>query len=415
MIKKFVVSICLFFALISFAQEGTSSPYSFYGIGDVKFKGTVENRSMSGLSIFGDSIHLNLQNPASLGGLKLTSFSVGGNSNNTRLKSGIEEEKSKRTTLDYLAVGLPLGKLGASFGLIPYSSVGYKILNRNNNTSTLKKFYGDGGINKVFLGFGYHLSKNFNIGLNLDYNFGKINTKSSEFIDNVQFGSREINTSSISGVNITTGLMYQSKFKGKIQIFGGLTYAPESSLKVNNSRNIQIVQFSNGADDLLVDDSEVVVSDSKITIPSKTTFGFGLGQVRKWQVGTEIVFQNNSKLTNRFDDINNVVFENSTKISIGGFYIPKYNSFNSYFKRVTYRGGFNYQNTGLVINGKAINDQAFTVGVGLPLGGTFSSINIGFEFGKRGTRLTGLVQENYNNLSIGLSFNDKWFKKTKYD
>ena len=415
MIKKFVVSICLFFALISFAQEGTSSPYSFYGIGDVKFKGTVENRSMSGLSIFGDSIHLNLQNPASLGGLKLTSFSVGGNSNNTRLKSGIEEEKSKRTTLDYLAVGLPLGKLGASFGLIPYSSVGYKILNRNNNTSTLKKFYGDGGINKVFLGFGYHLSKNFNIGLNLDYNFGKINTKSSEFIDNVQFGSREINTSSISGVNITTGLMYQSKFKGKIQIFGGLTYAPESSLNVNNSRNIQIVQFSNGADDLLVDDSEVVVSDSKITIPSKTTFGFGLGQVRKWQVGTEIVFQNNSKLTNRFDDINNVVFENSTKISIGGFYIPKYNSFNSYFKRVTYRGGFNYQNTGLVINGKAINDQAFTVGVGLPLGGTFSSINIGFEFGKRGTRLTGLVQENYNNLSIGLSFNDKWFKKTKYD
>ena len=415
MIKKFVVSICLFFALISFAQEGTSSPYSFYGIGDVKFKGTVENRSMSGLSIFGDSIHLNLQNPASLGGLKLTSFSVGGNSNNTRLKSGIEEEKSKRTTLDYLAVGLPLGKLGASFGLIPYSSVGYKILNRNDNTSTLKKFYGDGGINKVFLGFGYHLSKNFNIGLNLDYNFGKINTKSSEFIDNVQFGSREINTSSISGVNITTGLMYQSKFKGKIQIFGGLTYAPESSLNVNNSRNIQIVQFSNGADDLLVDDSEVVVSDSKITIPSKTTFGFGLGQVRKWQVGTEIVFQNNSKLTNRFDDINNVVFENSTKISIGGFYIPKYNSFNSYFKRVTYRGGFNYQNTGLVINGKAINDQAFTVGVGLPLGGTFSSINIGFEFGKRGTRLTGLVQENYNNLSIGLSFNDKWFKKTKYD
>jgi hypothetical protein len=29
--------------------------------------------------------------------------------------------------LDYLAVGLPLGKIGVGFGLIPYSSVGYQI------------------------------------------------------------------------------------------------------------------------------------------------------------------------------------------------------------------------------------------------------------------------------------------------
>ena len=58
MIKKLVVSICLLFAVVSFAQEGTSSPYSFYGIGDVKFKGTVDNRSMGGLSIFRDSIHI---------------------------------------------------------------------------------------------------------------------------------------------------------------------------------------------------------------------------------------------------------------------------------------------------------------------------------------------------------------------
>ena len=38
MIKKIIVSICLLFSLALFAQEGTSSPYSFYGIGDVRFK-----------------------------------------------------------------------------------------------------------------------------------------------------------------------------------------------------------------------------------------------------------------------------------------------------------------------------------------------------------------------------------------
>jgi hypothetical protein len=47
MIKKIIVSACLLLSLVSFAQEGTASPYS-YGIGDVRFKGTVENRSMAG-------------------------------------------------------------------------------------------------------------------------------------------------------------------------------------------------------------------------------------------------------------------------------------------------------------------------------------------------------------------------------
>jgi hypothetical protein len=36
------------FVVSFFAQEGTASPYSYYGIGDVRFKGTVENRSMAG-------------------------------------------------------------------------------------------------------------------------------------------------------------------------------------------------------------------------------------------------------------------------------------------------------------------------------------------------------------------------------
>ena len=81
MIKKIIVSFSLLFSLISFAQEGTSSPYSFYGIGDVRFKGTVENSSMAGLSIVPDSIHLNIVNPAMYSSLKLTSYAIGGTFN----------------------------------------------------------------------------------------------------------------------------------------------------------------------------------------------------------------------------------------------------------------------------------------------------------------------------------------------
>ena len=64
MIKKIIVSFGLLISMVTYAQEGASSPYSFYGIGDVTFKGTVETRSMGGVSVFPDSIHVNLQNPA---------------------------------------------------------------------------------------------------------------------------------------------------------------------------------------------------------------------------------------------------------------------------------------------------------------------------------------------------------------
>ena len=52
MIKKLVLVFTVLFAIQLKAQEGitTTSPYSFYGIGSLKFKGTVENRSMGGLS-----------------------------------------------------------------------------------------------------------------------------------------------------------------------------------------------------------------------------------------------------------------------------------------------------------------------------------------------------------------------------
>jgi hypothetical protein len=72
MIKKIIVSACLLLSLVSFAQEGTASPYSYYGI-DVRFKGTVENRSMAGVAVEQDSI-LHSQNPASFANLKMTTL-----------------------------------------------------------------------------------------------------------------------------------------------------------------------------------------------------------------------------------------------------------------------------------------------------------------------------------------------------
>ena len=422
MIKKIIVSICLLFSLAIFAQESTSSPYSFYGIGDIKFKGSVENRSMGSISVLPDSIHINIQNPAQLACLKLTGLALGGTYANTKSKPETQEAKARRTSLDYMIVGIPVGKVGIGFGLIPYSSVGYKIgrtayvTNNNNDTirSIISRYNGIGGVNKVFLGFGYRLTKNINIGGDLQYNFGTIETKSLQYQTDLQYGSRENNVSDLRGVNFDLGITYQTKVNSKYSFFSSLAYTPEAVLTSGNTRNIEIVLVTSSSV-RPVETQNIGVADTKIKLPSKLSFGSGFGQVKKWLVGGEITFTQNSVMSNRFTDINGATFENSVRYSLGGFFIPNYNSYSSYYKRIVYRGGVRYENTGLVIQDKSITDFAANIGLGMPLGGTFTNINIGLEIGRRGTKYYNLVEENYINLSVGLSLSDKWFVKRKFD
>lgn len=424
MIKKIIVSFSLLLSLVSFAQEGTSSPYSFYGIGDVRFKGTIENTSMAGMSVIPDSIHMNIVNPAMYSSLKLTTYAIGGTFSVNKLNTDSQSEKAQRTALDYLAIGIPINKLGIGFGLIPYSSVGYNIKNSTTDVNSIRTDSydkGDGGVNKVFLGFGYQLTKDLSFGADVQYNFGEINTQNISIRNDsngvpIQYATKELNKSIASGVNFNAGLAYKTKINNKLSFFSSATYSPEAKLNLGNSRTISLVQAISGVVAGVVGDPvDVSVPSTKLKLPSKVTFGIGVGDVKKWSVGTELTFQNSSNFGNRFSDISNVNYQNATKFTFGGYYIPNYKSFSKYFSRVVYRGGFRYENTGLVINDTPIKDGALTLGLGLPLKGAFSNLNIGLELGKRGTKSAGLVSEQYMNFNVGLSLNDRWFVKRKYD
>lgn len=415
MIKRLLVSFCLFLAFTSFAQEGTSSPYSYYGIGESRFKGTVENRSMGGLSVLPDSIHLNIENPAFYPNLKYTTMSLGGSYSTTKLESNTDKEKARRTTLDYLAVGIPMGKFAAGFGLMPYSSVGYKIENvPSADVPQRRRYTGSGGVNKAFLGAGYQITKAFSVGAEFGYYFGDIETNSLTEIDTVQYGTRELNESRVSGAGFNAGLSYSSRIGKKLLFTASAVYSPETKMTFKNERTISLVQFVNSGYSIVETDT-IPKNDIKIMVPSKLSFGAGIGEVKKWMVGTQFTVSTRNSLTNRFDDISNSEFRNGFKYSLGGYYIPNFTSFSDYWKRVVYRGGFKYEETGLVVNDKAIKDVGMTLGVGLPLTGTFSNINVGLEYGKRGTKDAGLVEENYLNFTVGLSFSDRWFVKRKYD
>ncbi len=416
MIKKIIISACLFLSLVSFSQEGTSSPYSFYGIGEPKFSGTLENRSMAGLSIAQDSTHINLQNPAAFANLKWTAFTIGGGTSYTKQKTTTEAANAQKTTLDYLALGIPVSKkFGAAFGLIPYSSVGYRIENTaTDNTQNNKRFNGWGGLNRVFMGFGYKILPNLNFGASAYYNFGKIQTNSLEFIPYVPIGSRELNVANLSGVNFNIGLMHKAKINSKLAIFSSLYYTPASTLKSENTRSIATVSYNSNFDLQVADALEDEITKTDLELPQKWSFGAGIGDSKKWLFGGEVSFQDVGKLGNNYNSIDNVVYGKYEKYSIGGYYTPNPNPFSSYYKRITYRGGFKYEKTGLIVNSTSINDVALTFGMGLPITGSLSNVNLGLEYGKKGTTSVNLVQENYFVINVSFSLNDKWFVKSKY-
>lgn len=415
MIKKIFISACLFLSLISFSQEGTSSPYSFYGIGEYRFKGAVENRSMAGISIIPDSTHINLQNPAGYANLKWTAFTMAGSSNHTKQKSDKSSAKTQRTTFDYLALGIPLGKFGAAFGLLPYSSVGYRIENISTDGSQNgKRFNGWGGINRVFLGAAYRILPNLSFGANAYYNFGKIQTNSLEFVPDIYVGSRELNVSDLSGVNFNIGMMYNAKISKKFSLYSSIYYSPKGTLTSNNTRTIGTVIYNSNYDVQSVDSFDPVTTKTELDMPQKWTFGAGVGELKKWFFGTEVCFQGIGKIANNYNTLDNVTYEKYQRYSFGGYYTPNANPFSSYAKRITYRAGFKYEKTGLVVNSTSINDIGLTFGFGLPITGALSNTNIGFEIGKKGTTSNNLVQENYFNLNISVSLNDKWFVRSKF-
>lgn len=418
MIKKLIVFASIIVSLNSWAQDNTASPYSYYGLGEVKFRGTQDARAMGGLAITGDSIQLGLMNPASYSKLKLTTFAVGGTSSFTNFSTEAEKEKAQRTSFDYLAVGLPLGKFGVAFGLMPYSVVGYKNENIIVGTDDTRyyRYLGNGFINKVFVGSSYTFNKNLSIGVDLAYHFGDITNDFNESVlapDFSQYTTLERNVSELNGVSFNFGMLYNTKINSKLTFHSSLTYSPESKLNTNNARNISTIIYASTGAELSNDSEDIVIPNKQLIIPSKLSLGFGLGENKKWLLGTEITFTQNENLVNRFTESTSVAFENSTRLALGGYYVPKYDSFSNYFERIVYRAGFKYENTGLVLKNESINDYGMNFGLGLPLG--FSKIDLGFEFGKRGTSSNGLIEENYFNVSIGLNLGAKWFEKRKID
>jgi len=414
MIQRILVIILVCITSTTIAQEATSSPYSYFGIGSLNFRGTVENRSMAGLSVYSDSVHLNLQNPSGIAHLKLVTFAVGGTHKYITQETTNDSGSGSSTSVNYLAMGIPLtDRIGAGFGILPLTSVGYNLQGDSEDGSIQNR--GAGGMNKVYLNLAYRINDNFSVGIDANYNFGNIINSTLLSNPDVEFATRETNSSNLSGFSVNLGATYRRMVTDKLELFSSLTYTPETRLDSENFRQFASVFVPSAEFQIDVDVREVDIDDSVLTLPSQISFGVGIGAPRKWFVGAEFSTQDNSEFSNRTFSLDNVEFSTVSRYKIGGFYVPRHSALSGYLNRVTYRAGVRYEDTGLRINSENINEFGITFGVGLPVGRMFSNFNIGFEVGSRGTTNNGLVKENFFNTIISLSLNDKWFIKTLYD
>ncbi len=153
-------------------------------------------------------------------------------------------------------------------------------------------------------------------------------------------------------------------------------------------------------------------NEGSIVIPDKYGVGFMLKKSNKWLVAADYNWQNWSDYE-AFGVRDSL--DNSMQLSIGGEFLPSQRIISSYWKRVKYRLGFRYNKTYLNLRETQINEFGISFGFGFPIPRSLSTINLGIEIGRRGTTPSDLIQENFINVTLGVSVWERWFVKSKYD
>ena len=154
-------------------------------------------------------------------------------------------------------------------------------------------------------------------------------------------------------------------------------------------------------------------------IPLMQSVGLGFKSGDKLTVLLDAGYQQWSKFIDFFGDGQKM--RDLYKASVGIQYLPSRTAIGNlaYLKRINYRIGARYNTGNVVLNNKSLGGYAISAGIGLPAGGgrfrLFAMANITAEYGITGTQQNGLVQERYIRFVLGLTFNDRWFIKTRYD
>ena len=376
---------------------------------------------MGGIDSSIDSIEFNINNPSSLAKIKTTNYLIGTFYKSSSLSNNSLKENVQTSNINYIAIGIPVKNFGFGFGVVPYSSVGFNLQTteeyNDSNSISSRLFGADGNINKAFLSVGIPIFKYFSLGASANYNFGKFNYEKFNLMDGINYGVFSNSSSEITGFtyNFSSNLLIPIKNDLIISLL--YSFHPEGELDSFNIKSLYTTSASSITLESLGDFVDVDLDsrgleNTKLPVSKKSIYSIGLEKKNSWFIGAQYENKLSSGFKNIFLDIKNVTYRDANSISFGGYFIPDSSSLVSYWKRIKYRFGIKNDKKSIIVNNLPVNQFSLNLGLGLPISG-LSKANFGLEIGKIGD--DDLIKENYFSLKLGLSLNDVWFIKRRYN
>ena len=406
--------------------QAAPSPFTDFGIGDAYGNSLIHNQGAGGIGVSHPQLwFLNNQNPALLVFNPYTVFEVGTIYESRTVESATTKDKNTGGNLNYLAIAFPvkLTKWTTSAGLMPYTHVNYnfefpqQIKDPNGqvvDTATVRQ-KATGGLTQLYWSNGVRLTKSISVGLKSTYLFGPVDNIYSNVINNIASGSVPYVVSvqektNVNGFNFGLGFSFSKDSLGtrnNKRFSVGAMYNFSSKLKGKINR--QAIRTTLAED--TVERYPLSVTTGKIEMPSSFTVGVSYGKGVQWMVGTEFTYQDWSsfKSVNQDDE----GLGKSWRAALGGEYTVDPNALENYLKRITFRAGLSLERYPFFANNKPVDDFGINFGMSLPAGR--SSVDLAFKFGKRGNKDENILEESYFKIFFGLTFNDQWFIKRKFD
>lgn len=398
------------------AQNGTLSPYSRFGYGLLRDNATSAQRAMGGIGYAMNSgRQINVMNPASYARVDSLTFlfDMGVDLTNVWMEEGSGANRVRESHigggLDYITMQFPLGRyMGASVGLLPYSSVGYAFGNDIHNGAESRE--GGGSFNMLYLGVAGRLWRGLSIGANISYMFGTLYNDDYAYTSTggTSLFERQLE---VRDYHLQFGIQYSHRLTPISVLTAGLTYSPAKKL-LGHHRTYLYDPTPENAEPIEVDHGRL---GDKYSLAESWGAGLNFQWRAQLMVEADFTYQPWSKA--RFPGVNESGvagdhgLSDRYKIAVGGHFIPAPRG--SYFKRVAYRAGAFWNRDYLRVQGNNVREYGVSVGAGLPVPGFKTIINVGFEWTHRQAYPASLVKENYLYVTLGINFNESWFRQSK--
>jgi len=409
MIKKYFILFLLIAGTI-YAQGG--SVYTRLGLGDLNYNYSARRAGMvqGGIAV-PDVNHLSVINPAGIYNLNFTRLDA--SMNFRGISTGDENTNSffMNPSFNGFVFGFPVSSdHGIAFagGIIPHSVVKYNIIRNvdNSSYSSTESYEGKGGISKAFFNGTYKLPLNLVLGASVEYYFGKIDYLSSiEFTNSNLIGSTFTESNKFYGYSFSFGLLSPDisqylNIKNVDDLYLGFIFGVPN--KINREKSL--------INSSTVFRQEIETQKGKVNMPLNYGFGLSLELDNNYLFFIDYLATNLNDLKIIQENFEQI--DNTGKFNFGFEYRRERGRFSSFWEQILLRGGFSYEKTPYRINGKSIEQFSISTGISFPVS-YGSTLDLGIQYGKRGTTENGLLSENLFNLNIGFSFGELWFQRVE--